>query len=221
MSDTKFKPGVSGNPNGRPPGSRNKFTTLKDSFTEAFTEIDEVRGLVAWIKLSPENQRYFYGWLSSMIPREGSITVSIDINKYGLMPDSEIPPDIFRNYMIELISYQPIHAGIKRRLIKMLQKGFGPPKFSLANLRKSYEAFQNPVLIAKRESMRKAIPVDVTPVKSPETGRKKGKAKPKKKPDFTKYVVPEKKLTPELQAKLQAKRKRLAELKKELEECPD
>ena len=35
----RFRAGKSGNPNGRPVGSQNKFTTLKAAFIEAFEEI--------------------------------------------------------------------------------------------------------------------------------------------------------------------------------------
>ena len=42
----RFVEGSSGNPNGRPLGSKNKFTTLKNTFIEAFEELGEVDNLV-------------------------------------------------------------------------------------------------------------------------------------------------------------------------------
>ena len=38
----RFVQGSSGNPNGRPVGSKNKFTTLKSAFIDAFEEIGGV-----------------------------------------------------------------------------------------------------------------------------------------------------------------------------------
>ena len=41
MSDTRFKPGQSGNPDGRPKGSKNKITLLKESLELALRETSE------------------------------------------------------------------------------------------------------------------------------------------------------------------------------------
>ena len=46
----RFVEGSSGNPNGRPLGSKNKFTTLKNTFIEAFEELGEVDNLVEWAR---------------------------------------------------------------------------------------------------------------------------------------------------------------------------
>jgi hypothetical protein len=40
---------------GRPKGSVNKFTNLKEVFLQAFEETGGVEGLVEWIKKSPRN----------------------------------------------------------------------------------------------------------------------------------------------------------------------
>ena len=44
----RFVQGSSGHPNGRPVGSKNKFTTLKSAFIEAFEEIGGVDNLIEW-----------------------------------------------------------------------------------------------------------------------------------------------------------------------------
>ena len=46
----RFVEGSSGNPNGRPLGSKNKFTTLKKAFIETFEELDGVDNLVEWAR---------------------------------------------------------------------------------------------------------------------------------------------------------------------------
>ena len=52
--------GSSGNPNGRPLGSKNKFTTLKNTFIEAFEELGEVDNLVEWAR-GPTRQSFMDG----------------------------------------------------------------------------------------------------------------------------------------------------------------
>ena len=44
----RFVEGSSGNPSGRPVGSKNKLTTLKNAFTETFEELGGVNNLVLW-----------------------------------------------------------------------------------------------------------------------------------------------------------------------------
>ena len=53
----RFVEGSSGNPNGRPLGSKNKFTALKNAFIETFEELDGVDNLVEWARA---NQTEFY-----------------------------------------------------------------------------------------------------------------------------------------------------------------
>ena len=66
--DTKFKSGQSGNPDGRPRGSKNKFTNLKNDFLKAYEDIGGVEGLIVWIKESKRNKAMFYQWLTKMLP---------------------------------------------------------------------------------------------------------------------------------------------------------
>ena len=70
---TKGGPGT-----GRQPGSLNKFTTLKASFLEAFSELNSTAGLIAWAKASPHNRALFYGWLARMLPNDVNLTATID-----------------------------------------------------------------------------------------------------------------------------------------------
>lgn len=53
------RPFKAGNP-GRPKGSPNKSTTLKQSFLEAFDKVGGTDGLVAWINKSERNRAAFY-----------------------------------------------------------------------------------------------------------------------------------------------------------------
>ena len=62
----RFVQGSSGNPNGRPVGSRNKFTTLKSAFIEAFEELGGVDNLIEWARC---NQTEFYKMLARLMPR--------------------------------------------------------------------------------------------------------------------------------------------------------
>jgi hypothetical protein len=65
--------GSPGNPNGRSVESKNKFTTLKSAFIEAFEEIGGVDNL---FKLARCNQTEFYRMLSRLMPRE----INDDVN---------------------------------------------------------------------------------------------------------------------------------------------
>ena len=69
----RFVQGSSGNPNGRPVGSKNKFTTLKAAFIDAFEEIGGVDNLVEWARC---NQTEFYKMLARLMPRE----IHADVN---------------------------------------------------------------------------------------------------------------------------------------------
>ena len=65
--------GSSSNPNGCPVGSKNKFTTLKSAFIEAFEEIGGVDNLFKWVRC---NQTEFYKMLARIMPRE----INDDVN---------------------------------------------------------------------------------------------------------------------------------------------
>ena len=69
----RFVEGSSGNPNGRPLGSKNKFTTLKNTFIEAFEELGEVDNLVEWARAK---QTEFYRMVARLMPREVEAKVS-------------------------------------------------------------------------------------------------------------------------------------------------
>jgi hypothetical protein len=69
----RFVQGSSGNPNGRPMRSKNKFTTLKSAFIEAFWEIGGVDNLVEWARC---NEIEFYKMLARLMPRE----IHADVN---------------------------------------------------------------------------------------------------------------------------------------------
>jgi hypothetical protein len=63
----RFQPGQSGNPAGRTPGSKNRFTALKEAFVEAFDGIGGVDGLTAWARSNPDK---FYPMLARLFPKE-------------------------------------------------------------------------------------------------------------------------------------------------------
>ena len=62
-----FKPGNKLG-KGRPKGSKNKFTTLKESFVEAYLKLGGTKGLIKWIESSPKNKAAFYHDLFRLIP---------------------------------------------------------------------------------------------------------------------------------------------------------
>lgn len=62
----KFKKGQSGNPAGRPTGSRNKFTDIKSAFLEAFENVGGSESLTEWAKRNPKD---FYVMIAKMLPK--------------------------------------------------------------------------------------------------------------------------------------------------------
>lgn len=56
---------------GRPRGSRNKFTSLKDEFLNAFEQIGGTEELATWAR---KNQTQFYTLLSKLLPSKSEVT---------------------------------------------------------------------------------------------------------------------------------------------------
>ena len=82
----RFVQGSSGNPNGRPVGSKNKFTTLKSAFIEAFEEIGGVDNLVEWARC---NQTEFYRMLARLMPREVEAKISSEFTLVDALMEME------------------------------------------------------------------------------------------------------------------------------------
>ena len=82
----RFVQGSSGNPNGRPLGSKNQFTTLKSAFIDAFEEIGGVDNLVEWARC---NQTEFYKMLARLMPREVEAKVSTQFTLLDALMEME------------------------------------------------------------------------------------------------------------------------------------
>jgi len=79
-----FKDGHSGNPNGRPKGSKNKFTNLKQAFLDTYEEIEKeskkdnsIKSLYEWATKNDRNQGVFYQLISKMLPSNVGIEGNI------------------------------------------------------------------------------------------------------------------------------------------------
>ena len=75
----KFEKGKSGNPKGRTKGSKNKFTSLKDSFLEVYQMLGGTEGLCEWAEDSKANKKTFYQMICRMLPTNVSGEVSGDL----------------------------------------------------------------------------------------------------------------------------------------------
>ncbi len=64
-----LKPFKRGNP-GRPKGSPNKFTTLKQAFLDAFVKIGGTEALAEWAGKSERNRAVFYQIVTKLFPQE-------------------------------------------------------------------------------------------------------------------------------------------------------
>ena len=76
----KVKPGP-----GRPRGSKNKLTNIKDEFLFAYEVIGGLGGLTAWAKRE-ENRTEFYRMLTKLFPREikAEINIGRAISEYSV-----------------------------------------------------------------------------------------------------------------------------------------
>ena len=68
-----FKPGQSGNPAGKPKGTLNNFTKVRNAWLTAFDQLGGTAGLVKWGR---ENRGDFYKLLTRLLPREERITLA-------------------------------------------------------------------------------------------------------------------------------------------------
>jgi len=71
-----FKKGQSGNPVGRRKGSKDKFTSLKDSFINVFKEMGGDKALLEFAK---ENPRDYYRMVATLLPKDIQAEIRKDI----------------------------------------------------------------------------------------------------------------------------------------------
>ena len=62
---------------GRPRGSKNKFTSLKDAFLNAFEEIGGQKELASWAK-QQKNRAVFYQIIAKMLPNKTELEGEIE-----------------------------------------------------------------------------------------------------------------------------------------------
>lgn len=75
----KFQKGEIHNPNGRPKGSKNKFTAIKEDYVDVFHELQKDRkaNLKAFALKNPEK---FYDMIVRMMPRDLSVSGGLELN---------------------------------------------------------------------------------------------------------------------------------------------
>jgi len=81
--DTRFKPGVSGNPAGRPKGARSR---LGEEFVEALAADFEEHGAGCIAKVRAQDTSTYLKLISNILPRETLVrafSVHADINVFG------------------------------------------------------------------------------------------------------------------------------------------
>ena len=75
-----FKPGVSGNPAGRPRGSRNR---LADSFVADLAAVWNEHGAVALQRCAEETPDRFCKIVADLLPRSIDLNVAVDVSDFA------------------------------------------------------------------------------------------------------------------------------------------
>ena len=65
---------------GRPKGLANKFTTLKQSFLDAFRDTGGTQGLKTWIEENKRNRAMFYQMITKLFPQEVEQSGNIQVD---------------------------------------------------------------------------------------------------------------------------------------------
>jgi len=88
--DTRFKPGVSGNPAGKPKGARTK---LGEAFIEALHESFQKRGAAAIEKVIDDKPEQYLKVIASLLPKDVNLNITDDTSE---MSDDELADRIQR-----------------------------------------------------------------------------------------------------------------------------
>lgn len=126
----KIVPNFANNDGGRPKGSKNKFTNLKNAFLEAFysEELGGTQGLIDWANKNNENKTHFYKFIVALLPKDLKVTGSGDTpiaTKVEIyVQDGNVDPDLddddqtydleLDNKGVEQIAHDVIDPALKQ-----------------------------------------------------------------------------------------------------------
>jgi len=67
---------------GRPKGSKDKFTDLKNAFLTAFDNLGGIEGLTEWAKKNNNNKTQFYHMITKLLPKTVDVNAGDAMHNY-------------------------------------------------------------------------------------------------------------------------------------------
>jgi len=72
---------------GRPKGSKNKFTNLRNSFLHVYQLLGGDMALRAWAEKNDRNKGYFYQMITKLLPQEHDVSGGMSVTVKKIVSD--------------------------------------------------------------------------------------------------------------------------------------